>query len=356
MTIFNSNDPTTRTGIEKAAALLEQSNAPLVVVNHVDLAGAAAAVTLAQQVGAMLDHASPTGLGPSQGQGTLGTVPGEAYLRADLVIVAGPISDILAKDVAFRRLATPNSSRTVVRLGNAETTGGQFSFAESFSLGGQELREQLGVLNALAQGRPVGLEPGSTAEAKRFVEERMSQAKYGVFVFAADAIDEHAQFAMMSLANLLSAETRWSVLALGGPAGQAGLIRMCQALTGLPPPLSFAGARPAHDPLLYRAPDVIERGEADAVLWLSACEKVLPDWINGVPLAAVTARPNAIPTARAQVTIGKPGIDHAALSEDALSGFITAHAQTSPVSKASAAQVIEAICEELAPGHNGAVA
>ncbi len=356
MTIFYPNDPTTRRGIEKAAALLGQSRAPVVVVNRVDLAGAAAAVTLARQAGVILDHAAPTGIGPTQEQGTLGTVPGEAYLRADVVIVAGPITDTLAHDAAFRRLATPSSKRTVIRLGNTETTGGLFASAESFSLGGQDLREQLGVLNALCQGRPVNLDDGSAAEAGRFVEERLNQAKYGVFVFAPDAIDAHAQFAMMSLANALSGETRWSVLPLGRPAGQAELIRMCQALTGLPPPLSLASVRPVHDQLLYRAPDVIKRGEADAIVWISACEQVLPDWINGVPLAAITARPDAILAASAQISIGKPGIDHAALSEDALTGFVTAHAQTSPVSKASAAQVIEAICEELAASQNGAVA
>lgn len=356
MTIFNPNDPTTRRGIEQAAALLDQSRAPVVVINRVDLAGAAAAVTLARQAGAVLDHAAPTGLGPTQEQGTLGTVPGEAYLRADVVIIAGPVTDTLANDAAFRRLATPSPKRTVIRLGNTETAGGLFASAESFSLGGQELGEQLGVLNALAQDRPVNLYDGPAAEAKRFVEERLKRAKYGVFVFAPEAIDAHAQFAMMSLANVLSAETRWSVLPLGRPAGQAELIRMCQALTGLPPPLSFASVRPVHDQLVYHAPEVIKRGEADAILWVSACEQALPDWINSLPVAAITARPDAILTASAQLSIGKPGIDHAALLEDALTGFVAAHAQTSPVSKASAAQVIEAICEQLAASQNGAVA
>ena len=356
MTIFNPNDPTTRRGIEKAAALLEQSRAPVVIVNRIDLAGAAAAVTLARQAGAVLDHVAPTGLGPSQEQGTLGTVPGEAFLRADLVIVAGPITDTLAHDAGFARLTAPSPTRTVVNLGSAETTGGLLSSAEDFRLDGMGLAEQLGVLYALAQGRPVSLDDRQAAEATRFIEQRMSQAKYGVFVFAPDAIDEHAQFMMMSLANVLSAETRWSVLPLGRPAGQAELIRMCQALTGLPPPLSFAGARPVHDPLLYRAADVIGRRETDAILWVSACEDVPPDWIGGAPLAAVTARADAILAASAQISIGKPGIDYPALSEGALTGVVTANAQTSPVSKASAAQVIEAIGQQFAASQNGAVA
>lgn len=355
MNSFNPNDPTTRSGIEKAAALLEQSRAPVVVVNRVDLAGAAAAIALAQKAGAVLDHAAPTGLGPSQEQGTLGTVPGEAYLRADLVIVAGPITDTLSQDAAFVRLTTPSPTRSVVRLGSAEATGGLLSSAENFRLDGLELVAQLGVLNALAQGRPVNLDDRQTLEATRFVEQRMTQAKYGVFVFAPDAIDAHAQFMMMALANVLSAETRWSVLPLGRPAGQAELIRMCQALTGLPPPLSFAGRRPVHDPLLYRAVDVIGRRETDAILWVSACEEVPPDWISGVPLAAVTARPDAILAASAQINIGQPGIDYPALTEGALTGVVTAHAQTSQVSKASAAQVIEAIAQQFAASQNGAV-
>jgi formylmethanofuran dehydrogenase subunit B len=356
MTIFDPKNSTARHGIEKCAILLGQSRAPIIVVNRVDLAGAAAAVALARQAGAVLDHTAETGLAPAQEQGTLGTVPGEAHVRADLVIIAGPVTDRLAEDTAFRRLASPSSSRTVIRIGNAEISEELFASAESFTLGGQGLSEQLGILSAIAQGRPVNLADNLAGEAKRFFAEKLSNAKYGVFVFAPDAIDPLAQFAMMSLANTLSAETRWTVLPLGRPRGQAELIRMSQALSGLPPPLSFAGVRPVHDRLVYRAPDLIRRGEADAILWVSACEEMLPDWIDDLPLAAVTARPDAIPSATTQISIGKPGIDHAGLSEDDVTGFVTADAQTSAVTKDSAAQILGAITDQLVASQTGAAA
>jgi hypothetical protein len=131
---------------------------------------------------------------------------------------------------------------------------------------------------------------------------------------------------------------------------------MSQALSGLPPPLSFAGVRPVHDRLVYRAPDLIRRGEADAILWVSACEEMLPDWIDDLPLAAVTARPDAIPSATTQISIGKPGIDHAGLSEDDVTGFVTADAQTSAVTKDSAAQILGAITDQLVASQTGAAA
>jgi formylmethanofuran dehydrogenase subunit B len=334
--------------------LLARSRAALIVTDKIDLAAAAAAVKLADLAGATLDHAQPTGLGPSQEQGTLGTAPGEAGLRADVVIVVGPVTEALKADPNFQRLTSEKPGRNVVALGS-EAGSGLAGNAEKLNFGERPLNEQLGILLALAQGKPVALGDDG-GSARDFVENRLQAAKYGVIVVAPDAVDPLSQFAAMSLCNILSAETRWTLLPLGRPEGQGELIRMCQALSGLPPPISFASAKPNYDPLIYRAPDFAGRGDCDAIVWISACEKALPQWVGQVPTAAITARPDAILADAAQVKIGRPGIDHDAMKEDEKTGFITVQAAASPSQLPSAAQVLEEIAGQLSAKITGAAA
>ncbi|MCH9807270.1 MAG: hypothetical protein K0U74_06025 [Alphaproteobacteria bacterium] len=332
-----------------------RSRAPLIVVDVIDLAGAAAAVELARLSRATLDHVAATGLGPSQEQGTLGTVPGEAALRADVVIVAGPITEALRADPGFGRLLAEKPGRSIVALGccAGRELGGN---VEAFSIGKRPLHEQLGILLALSQGKPVALEGEEAGAAEKFVEERLKAAKYGVVVFAPDAIDPLSQFAAMSLCNILSAETRWSLLALGRRQGQGELIRMSQALTGLAPPISFAASKPEHDPLLHRAGEVARRGEADALVWISACDKPLADWVGKLPVAAITAQPDPILADAAAIRIGVPGVDYRAMCEDERIGFVTARAARTQSELPSAAQVLEAIAGQLTARSKGAAA
>lgn len=248
-------------------------------------------------------------------------------------------------DPAFKRLLAAKHGRNVVALGGAaaDTLG---NTAERFSTCDRRLSEEIGILNAVAQGKPVAI-AGAEAETVNQFTDRLKSAKYGVFVFSSEAIDFLEQTALMALANTLSGETRWSVLALGRPAGQAELIRMCQALTGLPPPISFAGARAIHDPILFRAPDVVSRREADLVVWISGTERHVPDRLMGVPLVALTTRTDTMLSAGAQITIGKPGLDHAALSENETAGYITARQCMLASGRPSSAQALRRLAQWL---------
>ena len=288
-------------------------------------------------------------------------MPGEAALRADVVLIAGPVTAELKADPTYQRLTVAQPGRNVGALGG-EACRGVAGNIEKLDFGNRPLFEQFGILIAAAQGKPISLSEGEVRAAKAFIDMGLKPAKYGVIIIAADAIDPLSQFAAMSLCNILSAETRWTLLPLGRPQGQGELIRMCQALTGLPPPISFASIKPVHDPLLYRAPGVARRGEADAVVWISASEKVLPDWVGSMPCAAISAKPDAILADAAQVQIGRPGIDHAALKENEQTGFMTARAATTaaaaPASGGlpSAAQVLKAIAVQLSAKTKGAAA
>ncbi len=54
-------------------------------------------------------------------------------------------------------------------------------------------------------------------------------------------------------------------------------------MTGLPLRVSYAGGRPAHDPWQHSARRMIESGEADALVWISAESGPPPDWVSSVP-------------------------------------------------------------------------
>lgn len=343
-------------GITQAAKMLADASAPLVVAGALDLASAAAAASLAQRCGATLDHACESGLAPQQEQGTLGTAPGEAAVRADLVVVCGPVTERLSKDTAFSRLRTAGAKSRLVAFGIEAGDSLGHSGCEAVTLGQAGLAEQVGVLIALAQGKPVALDAACRDAANEFVQ-RLKQAKYGAFVFAPDVIGDMAQFALMSLSNTLSAETRWSVLPLGRPAGQGELIRMTQAVCGLPPPLSFAAARPRHDRLLFRAPVAIARRDADALVWLSAADEPPPEWLDGPPLIAISASSDALLKATVQIEVAAAVRDYEALVEEPSTGAITAQGATAPSnSLPRASDVIAAVEAEMVRTGTGAAA
>ena len=79
-------------------------------------------------------------------------------------------------------------------------------------------------------------------------------------------------------------------------------------MTGLPLRTSFARGRPEHDPWRYDARRLVETGEADAVVWISAFGEPPPEWLGGVPAVVLTdaamrpVGPNAI-----TIPVGRPG-------------------------------------------------
>ena len=156
----------------------------------------------------------------------------------------------------------------------------------------------------------------------------------------------------MALAGLvedLSVTTRWTALPLGTPAGQSELIRMSLALTRLPPPLSFAKAIAQHDPWLYGAANIMKRGESDLVVWVSASERPLPDWIGKAPrIAVISSHRQPLRGATVQIETGIAGVDHAAIIEPSELGAFAAIHPAKQSSRPSAASVLRAMTSQFA--------
>ncbi len=233
------------------AKALGSSRQPLIIIDAIDLAGAAAAVELARAAAGVLDHAEPTNVRLMQDQGWIGTTQGEAVLRADAVLLTGPLNPGLANDEAFRKLAE-RPGRALYYIG-PKATAPNIQNLSVIDSGNAPAFETIGVLRALVAGRKVSADATLVGYA-----EKLKAAKYGIAAFSSGALDELTGMALAGLVEDLSVTTRWTALPLGTSAGQSELIRMSLALTRLPPPLSFAKAVAQHDPWLYGASNILK--------------------------------------------------------------------------------------------------
>jgi formylmethanofuran dehydrogenase subunit B len=67
---------------------------------------------------------------------------------------------------------------------------------------------------------------------------------------------------------------------------------------------------PEHDTWRFEATRLIESGEADAALWISAYDGEAPPWKKNIPLVALTApQTNFTRKPEVRIDVGCPGID-----------------------------------------------
>ncbi len=334
--------------IAQAAQLLRQARSPLLVVDAIDLAGAAEIVALARRLQARLDHAHTSCLGPLQEQGVHLTSHGEAGLRADHLLIIGDISSALGDDEGLARLLQPRDGRAFSYIGRGSPNPDAISPA-TYETPPEAIHAMLGAMVASAAGRKI--DPSSPiASCAAELVSRMEEARYGVAVFAVGLIDETSQYALMSLINTLALKTRWTMLPIAVPAGQSELTRMTQALTGLPPPMAFRTCRATHDAYLHSARNVASRGECDVAVWLSSSRNPQPDWLKSVPqLVTITGQADPPAGSSAHIEIGIAGVDHAGIVEPSELGSFVAIEPLTETARPSAASVIAALCAELAP-------
>ncbi|MCH9765061.1 MAG: hypothetical protein K0U34_03585, partial [Alphaproteobacteria bacterium] len=205
---MNGQRATDRTAVVAGIATeLSACTSPLIVVDAIDLAGAAEAVHLARILGAVVDHSAQDNVALLQEQSWLGTTPGEAVLRSDAVLLVGPLPDQIATDEALRRLcdsgkqrafryigadAPPNAIANLVGRGLAGTEVGDIS-----------LTALIGALRAHVNGQAVQTEP-AIQTAISALGDWLKGAKYGVAVFATGALSDLEGYALLDMLDDLS--------------------------------------------------------------------------------------------------------------------------------------------------------
>ncbi|HUN92503.1 MAG TPA: hypothetical protein VMU33_10625 [Burkholderiaceae bacterium] len=314
--------------IAASASILRDAALPLISGLATDVAGARAALALADRCGAVVDHMnSPAkfrNLLAFQDRGWVSTTLAEARNRADVVVVIGARAEARFPRL-FERILGPADSlvglaaaeRRIVVVGRGPNPSTGPAATLRIEVDATQLHDVVAGLAAIAAKRPIHAAQvaGIPLERLRAVVELLRGARYGVVTWAAPDLEvAHAELAVQAIARLvaeLNATTRCAALPLGGTDGDFTADAVSLWQTGLPFRTSFASGKPRFEPWLHDGRRMLQGGEVDALLWIATL---------GVQAPPKTALPTIMIGSHDQVAaadcdvaipVGTPGIDHA---------------------------------------------
>ncbi len=342
--------------IAEAARLIAASIQPLIAGLGTDVAGVRAAISLAQRVGGVIDHMHAESLLRNldvvRSSGVMLTTPTEADVRADTLLVAGPIP----QTGLFQQLVSGSSghpaggkARRIFWLcpgRDAATAAAGRNGVKVIGGAPRDLPTLLAALRARLAGRPVA----KTATSIRTLEQLLRDLKasrFGVATWDAAHIDALAIEMLCGLVDDLNATTRFSTLPLLPADNAVGALHACGWTTGLPMRTGFGRGHAHHDPWLFDSRRLIG-GETDCVIWISAYRAEAPSWPGAPPTVALTADGAAfrVPP-RVHIAVGVPAVDHAAIHYLPSTGTLAAVAASQPGTRISVADAISRIAAVL---------
>lgn len=324
--------------IARAADLLRAAQQPLVSGMAADVGGVRAALKLADRLGAVVDHMNADALLRNllvlQDSGWIASTFAEVRNRADFVLLVGTDGTSRFPRL-FERLFDPVDSpfasgdwsavagglqRRVVCLGAAPAADARGELHRDTRVVDCERRrlgEVFAALRCLLAGRPLQASAagGVPLATLRELADAMQAARYGVVAWAAADLDmPHAELAIQSMCGLvadLNERTRFAVLPLGGNDADVTANQVIVWQTGFPLRSGFARGVPEYDPYHFATARLLARGDADALLWISAFDPqrvppstAVPTIVLGSP-AMRCVRPPAV-----FIPVATPGIHH----------------------------------------------
>ncbi len=368
---ISGRDVPLRAAIVEAARLIASSRRPHIAGLGTDVAGAKAAIALAQRIGGSIDHqhggALLRDLDAMREYGVMQTTPGEARLRADVVfLVGGGLADAGLWDI-WPNLSAPPSAigaasakRRCAYLCADAVEGQSFSAAAAakgvtidVSLSGGALSQQVAALRARVNRRPVALAPAPTRRLDELAGILLS-AHYGVCVWSARHIHALTIEMLCGLIKDLNAATRFTSLPLQPGDNAAGAQLVAGGMTGLPLRTGFGRGFAEHDPQRFATKRLMASGEADCAIWISAYGGAAPHWGGSAPVIALCHQATTFehPPAVA-IRVGCPGVDHASVDYfhymGTLSSRLAAEASQTPSVAEILAEISAAIDASQAP-------
>lgn len=318
--------------IARAVEILSQAKLPLIAGLATDVEGIRAALSLAERYGAVIDHmdseATLRNILALQDRGWITTTLSEVKNRVDLLLVVG--SDIEAPFPRFfeRYIWNPETlfgqntaKREIIYLG--QSPSGRAAYSPDgrpprvIPCQQNELPEVVAALRAQVAGQLLQAEEVAGIAMKELtaLADRLKQAHYGVVSWVAEQWTfPHAELTIQMLCELIMAlnkTTRCSGLPLGGQNGQITANQVCTWQTGYPVRTSFARGYPDYDPHRYSTQALLEAGEADALVWLSAFDQGRTPPAADIPAIVLgRAGMTLAPAPEIFIPIGTPGIDH----------------------------------------------
>src|SRR5215469_16246970 len=187
--------------VAEAAKLLAASRLPVVAGLGTDVAGARAAVALAQRIGGVIDHmhagAVLRALEVVRTAGMLVTTANEAALRADTLLLVGPDlatawpgigRELLDREPDRRWVAGRRRVFWLCPGASAPSLSAEARPIERLGKDPAHLKVSLGALRARLKGRPCGPTVLSEQELEDLAAA-LAAARFGVAVWAATALD-----------------------------------------------------------------------------------------------------------------------------------------------------------------------
>ncbi len=344
-----------------AARLLARSRQPLIAGLGADIDGARAAIALAERVGGVIEHRHSAALLRDldclRETGIMLTTPGEARVRADVVLLVGDGLTEAWPHLNERLLAPParpegvDVKRRIVWLAphaDARISGFDGDI-EIVTVGiGTTLAANLAALRARVKGRPVAQTQTSFTLRSTHSPATVKAARFGVAVWTAESLGALEIEMLHGLVRDLNDTTRFSTLPLAAPDNGAGVLAACGWMTGFPMRTGFGAGVPIHDPWRFDAERLVASGETDCVLWISAFGAAPPAWrsaVNFIALCERTAQFAEEPNVR--IAVGRPGVDHDAVMHSSDTGALVAATASARSGAPSVAQALERIGARL---------
>ncbi len=344
-----------------AAKILNRAAFPLIAGLGADVAGARAAVLLAERLKGAFDHLASretlADLDVKRSFGMFTTTANEARIRSDCIVLIGPgltqawpgMLERLALDQPPRRGAQAEQPRKVIWVGPEGDEASAVPGAKAIPASAQELPGVLAAWRARFGGRPVALDAEKVALIDGLVET-LKSARFGVFVWSASTLDPLAIEMVQGLVIDLNATTRFTGVHIGARGGASGVTQAAGWMTGFPPRTGFGRGYPEHDPWRFEASRLVDSGEADAALWISAFDGEKPAW-SRADLPLVTFAPaHAAPSRGLFIEVGQPGVTHDSVLMSQETGGMTLRKASAPTDAPSVAQAIDSIMAEVSEG------
>jgi formylmethanofuran dehydrogenase subunit B len=345
------------TAAAAAARLLDASRQPLIAGLGTDIAGARAAIALAQRIGAAVDHMNADALfrdlDVMRGTGVMITTRHETRMRADALLLVGPGLIEAWSELPQHLLgaeSVPDGHRGMDRRIFWLCPGRHSAATDKIAIIGRnagDLPTLLAALRARINGRAVG-KACVSIQVLDELAEALKRTRFGVAVWSAAELDSLAIEMLCGIVNDLNATTRFSGLPLAPGDNAVGVLQVCSWTTGFPMRTGFGRSYPDHDSWQYQAMRLVDTGEADCLLWISAYRAAAPGWRADPPtIALVPADARFRKPPHVHIAVGGPGRDHDGVEYCRTIGNLAAVAATHRSEALSVADAIAAIVSRL---------
>jgi formylmethanofuran dehydrogenase subunit B len=338
----------------EAGELISASTKILIAGLGTDVAGARAAIALAQRTGAIVDHMNSEGvlrdLDVMRSSGVMMTTPTECHVRADTLLLAGPVRGA-ARNQLLQHAIGSDRPKEILWLcpGRELLTLVEAIAATPIGREPDALPGLLAALRAQIAGRPVG-KASVSLKRLREVAATLKQTRFGTAIWSGAELHPLVIEMLCGLVGDLNATTRFSGLPLAPEDDAIGVLHVCGWMTGFPMRTSFGRGFPQHDPWLFDGCRLVTSGEVDCVVWISAYRSETPPWRRGPPTIALTAQGTAFSLpAQVHIDVGCPGVDHSGVQYLAATGTLAACDAARPSGAISVADAIARISAAM-PG------